>query len=156
MQKYFKTFPKMHNLLTLPSAEPQNKMNKCVLTLWMKDSMFQRLDYAVNAHKPSIWSCSIFHHFHKNLINDFCKLLTCSWSQFTVVLYSTVCSYVAQLTPSRLQAKSSFHCKATFYYKFRWLKDREFLLLLPQIYPAIMDLNQYWNMLQRIQLTWGE
>lgn len=50
MQKYLKTFPKMYNLLTLPSAEPER--NEQIRSDLVNERSYVSLItlYAVNAH----------------------------------------------------------------------------------------------------------
>lgn len=49
-QKYFKTFPKMHHLLTLPSAEPEQ--NEQIWSDFVNERDYVSVTrlYAANAH----------------------------------------------------------------------------------------------------------
>lgn len=50
MQKYFKTFPNTHNLVTLPSAEPEQ--NEQICSDFVNESSYVSVTrlYTVNAH----------------------------------------------------------------------------------------------------------
>lgn len=72
----------MHNHLTLPSAEPEKEEKICFD--FVNGRFYVSVTTTVHRKCPLISQLIMlnFHHLPQNHVNDLCRLLACSLSQF--------------------------------------------------------------------------